>query len=93
MNLGRYKEAIDLLETYVSANPRSTDAWSDLTVCYVATNRMDEAQKSAAELRKLWPKASIDYLKKLHRDSVDKDTVNFVIECYRKVGIPEHPPS
>ena len=68
-------------------------AWLTLTICYVLTDHMDEAEKAAAELLRVQPAFCIDWFKKIYAYSEETDRGRLYIGALRKAGISEQPPS
>ena len=91
--LGRYEIAIDAYKKVIRMTPNYMGGLWPITVCYVAMDRMDEAQKAAGEILRVQPAFSIDFLKKTFTINENTEKGKFYIDCLRKAGIPEHSPT
>ena len=59
-----------------------------LAICYVMTDRMDEAEKATAELLRVQPADCIDLYKKIFSVSEETDRAKLYIGALRKASIP-----
>jgi len=70
--------------------PLSKAHWG-LALSYMMSGQEEKARAHAAELLKLSPRLSLDYVRKTlrYKNQADSDRI---IDAMRKAGIPEHPP-
>lgn len=80
-NLKRYEESLDVILSWVRANPDSVLAQTNLSRCYLALGKILEAEKAQAESRRLSWKAELK-AKKMEMPKVD---FSAQIERYRQV--------
>jgi len=84
----RYEEAIAACRKALDRAPDSILAHTPLASCYALMGRDDEAQAEAAEVLRIDPKFSLDYLEKRIPYKNQEDT-KLVIDSLRKAGLPE----
>jgi adenylate cyclase len=92
MGLGRYEKAIEVFKNALSKAPKNMFAWMNLAICYVLTDKVDEAEKAAAEVLKVQPAFCIDLYKKTFSGSEETDRGKLYIGALRKAGLSEKPP-
>jgi len=90
---GRYKEAIDALETWrVRANPRSELPYVMLAFTYVEAGQTEDARIAVEEILKRKPRASVEgYAKSKFFAYKDPAETKRALESLRKAGLPEAP--
>jgi len=80
-NQKKYAEAITLIKVWIGRNPDSVMAQTNLSRCYVATDRILEAEQAQAEARRLTWKADL----KDKKQSLPKVDHSEKIERYKQV--------
>ena len=93
MGLERYATAINVYKSVLIKEPNNMFAWMSLAICYVLTNRMEDAEKAAAELLRVQPAFCINFYKNIFSISEETDRGRIYIGALRKAGIAENPPS
>ena len=86
--LERFEEAVTMYKKAIALTPNNILAYISLAGAYGMLGKEEEAKAAAAEVLRINPKYSIEYLAKT---SVFKDKEP-LIEALRKAGLPEHPP-
>jgi adenylate cyclase len=90
---GRYKEAIDALESWrTRANFRSELPYLMLAFTYAEAGRKEDAHKAVKEILKRKPEASIEgYTKAKMFPYKDPAEIKRIIDSLRRAGLPETP--
>jgi len=88
---GQYKEAIMLSRKILADNPENLFGNLIVTLSYSLLGKYDKAREAASKLLRYHPTYSIDscIIVSPFKHQADLD---FVLDGYRKAGIPEHPP-
>ncbi len=91
IGLGRYEEAITLLEKSLSVSPNNLTAYLTIIRPYLYTGREDEARAAAQRVLQINPKFSVeDWVSKMPYK--EPGYPEKVAEALYKAGIPETPP-
>jgi adenylate cyclase len=83
---GRYEESITACKKALQQQPTNIYAHLVLASTYSLLNRQEEARAAAAEVLRLSPKFSLDYLAK-SRPHIDPENTARFIEALRKAGL------
>jgi adenylate cyclase len=84
--LGRYEEAIPLLQRVITRYPDHFPAHGDLAVIYSELGRKEEAQAEVAELRRLNPQISLEWLRQMVPYK-DQEVLERRLAALRKAGL------
>jgi TolB-like protein/class 3 adenylate cyclase len=83
---GRFQEAVTMYKKSIQLAPRSVPAHSGLAATYALMDKEEEARATAAELLRINPKYSVDYMAKTSPYKRQEDTDRYV-EALRKAGL------
>jgi adenylate cyclase len=83
---GRYEEAITTCKKALERQPTNIYAHLVLTATYSILDRKEEARAQAAEILRIDPKFSLEYLAKI-RPHIDTANTSRLIEALRKAGL------
>jgi len=88
--MGQYKEAIAIAAGKEARNRGPNDIFSHilLAATYIEFGRVEDAQASAAEILRIKPNFTLEWLAKM-LPWKNKDDLNRLIEDLRKAGLPE----
>jgi TolB-like protein/Tfp pilus assembly protein PilF len=81
-SMGRYNDAVPLYEKYIELSPSDFWGYLDLITCYMHLNRKKEARETVAEVLKINPKLTIEFVSKI-------EEFEPYLEALRKAGLPE----
>jgi len=83
---GQYEEAIAVYKRVLHRNPDDMFAHTGLAATYSLSGREEEAHAAAAEVLRINPKFSLEYLAKTipYKNQADRD---FYINSLRKAGL------
>jgi adenylate cyclase len=83
---GRFEEAISAYKKAIQRSPNNIFAHHGLAVTYIFLGRENEARAEAAEVLRINPKFSLDYIAKT---SIWKDQsiINKFLDASRKAGL------
>ena len=84
--LGQYEEAISICKEGLKRNPDDMFTHMALAVSYIETGNVEEAHTSAAEVLRINPKVSLDWLAKM-LPWKNKDQVARWIDDLREAGL------
>jgi adenylate cyclase len=85
---GRYEESIIVCKKALKRQPNNEFAHLVLAATYSLLNRQEEAHAAAAEVLRISPKFSLDYLAK-SRPHVDPANTQRFVESLRRAGLPD----
>jgi adenylate cyclase len=85
---GQYEKAIKCAEKTLRDNPDQLTPTLTLAASYTSLNRVEKAKKAAAEVMRIDPNFSLDYLAKT-LPIKHQDTLEIFIGALRKAGLPE----
>jgi adenylate cyclase len=85
---GRYEESITVCKKALKRRPNNIYAHLVLAATYSLLNRQEEAHAAAAEVLRISPKFSLDYLAK-SRPHIDPANTERFVESLRKAGLPD----
>lgn len=88
---GRSDDAVSAYKKALQREPKNFFAHLNLAATYSLMGREKEAQAEAAEVLKLNPKFTLDYLAKVSGFK-DRAEVDKIIDALRKAGLPDKPP-
>jgi tetratricopeptide (TPR) repeat protein len=85
---GRYEEALGPLKKVLTLNPNLMFSHLNLAVCYAELGRLEEARAEVAEVLRIVPHASLEWVNKQNAPSV-KDPARFerILAALRKAGL------
>ena len=86
--LGRYEEAVVLLEQSVERNPAMVRAKLSLTATYAQLGRIDDAAWEVEEVLAIRPDLSLESIRQEANYKKSRD-IDHYIEALRKAGMPE----
>ena len=88
----RYNEAIPPFKKYTELSPNDFWGYLFLIEAYMHLNRKKEAHKTVAEVLRMNPKLSLEFVSKLfppNPNQVLKEKRETFLEALRKAGFPE----
>jgi adenylate cyclase len=84
--MGRYEESITACKKAIHLQPNNLMAYLVVAATYSLLGREDEARAAAAEILRISPKYSLDYLAKT-RPHIDPANTDRLIDALRKAGL------
>ncbi len=84
--LGRFEDAVALYKKAIQLTPDSSPAYAALAATYGLMGKENEAKAAAAELLRIDPKFSVEYVAKTNPAKKPADTEKF-IQGLRKAGL------
>jgi adenylate cyclase len=88
----RYNEVIPVYKKYIELSPSDFWGYLHLIACYIHLNREKEAREAVAEVLRINPKLSLEFVAKLippDRNQVQREKRETYLEALRKAGLPE----
>jgi len=91
-NTERYNEAIPVYKKYIELSPSDVRGSLALIACYMDLNRKKEAHESVAEVLRINPNLSLEFVAKLIPpgiNQVQREKRETFLEALRNAGLPE----